>query len=408
MSVEPDEDGDVPAVEGNMEPADEPGGAPTHADEPDVPDPFAGGADAVLQRKPRVISKKARELFKTAADKLKAQLKDDDEEFTNGVADAEPEAAAAAEVKAEPAEVAPKPAEVVVPPPAPSLDPAIEQHKQRLDMRASELDAREKQIVDREKAVGADFDGLRDTYYDKPSAATVAFIRRMIGAGEADDITEEVADLITQLSGDVLKVPLSPEIRSRLESKLALKSVKAQKQQLTKREQEIEARRVAAAEKDERVRAISSLGAEMQKEERAKEFPFLAAEDNAGELVFEVIEAQHKRDQSILPWTEAAKRANDYLSQQWRRAYDKRRPLLSAAPDKEPPKPAEAIVPQGDPSGIRRSHTITNAASAATATSRPRPPAPAVDANGKWNREAHRAQTMAKMRQAFKEHPPDE
>jgi len=397
-----DDDDDAPAITTGMEAPDAPDGTPNT----EIIGGHGGASEVIAPPKgqQRVISAKARELFAKAAKSMKEQLAADDDEFTNGLATDEPEpvkpeeTAAVAAAIVEPAAAPPS-----APPPAAALDPSIEQHRQRLDMRQADLDAREKAIADREKVATSSLEDYQSRYYEDPEGTLVALIRRMTGAGDTDDITEEVADLITGLSGAVLKVPLTPEVKNNLQSKRALKTVKAHKAQLSKIDEAREAKRVAAQQEEERGRAVTTLSQLITKEEHAKQFPYLAAEDNAGALIFDVIETQHKRDGTMLQWTEAAKRANDYLNQQWQRHYDKRRHLLSAAPDKAPPKPAEAIVPQGDPSGIRRSHTITNAASAATATPKPKQPdSPTVDANGKWDRSAHRARTVAKYRAAFK------
>src|SRR4029077_14053543 len=109
-------------------------------------------------------------------------------------------------------------------------------------------------------------------------------------------------------------------------------------------------------------------------------------------IVFDVVEYQvNVNGKKDITWAEGAKLADDYYKALRQREFDKRRHLLSGTPDKEPAKASDPVVPQGDPSGIRRSHTITNGASAATAPAKSKPAIPLVDQNGKWNREAHRA-----------------
>ncbi len=101
-----------------------------------------------------------------------------------------------------------------------------------------------------------------------------------------------------------------------------------------------------------------------------------------------------------MPWTDAAKRVNDYLHTKWRAEYDKRAHLF--APRQEATaRPSQR--PQGDQPGIRRSHTLTNGN--ATQATTPPPPEPPVVINGRINADAHRAATKRKMRAAFARQP---
>ncbi len=129
------------------------------------------------------------------------------------------------------------------------------------------------------------------------------------------------------------------------------------------------------------------------------------AENDPGELVFLTAEKQYKKDGTVLQWTEAAKRVDEHLRKEVSAFIDKRKHLISAAPATAGvPANGQRERPQGDPQGIRRSHTLTNAATGTTTTTTPPVPDPPVQ-SGKWSREAHRANTRSKFRNAFTADP---
>lgn len=392
---------------GEQEPESPTGEAPaaSDTDDGDEWEAASGEAQPVARgRRSHVISDKTRALFKDASASIRKQMTEDEAELyelpTDEPATPAP-ASPAGTTGQQPAPVLASPATAPAVAPAPSLDPQVQQRLAEVSARAAELDAREKAIADRE--MRGDMAKLHEVYLDKGYApAMVELVKQWTGASTDAELADEIADLVTELSGHSLGAAVPQDIRARLDSKRALKSVKAHQSRLDKRESELAAQRQKSDEEQQIHRVVGLLNSEVTKPEHAKTFPFLAAEQNAGELIYETVDAQLKRDGTSLSWTDAAKRVNDYLETKWREAYGKRAHLFSASP-----APAGGAAngqgqrPQGDPQGIRRSHTLTNAQAATVTTTTP-PPEPKTGRGGKWSMENHRANTKRKMREVFK------
>jgi hypothetical protein len=383
------------------------------ADAPDDPTESVTGPSGSVQRRGREISPRVRELFAKAAESVKAQKvtldRDDtdlEDEDGDSVEVATPAAVAAAvvatpapaPVEPAPAPVEPAPApappvQVPVAPPAPSLDPRVSQLREQWASRNAELDAREQQIATREAQ--ADEERVRDSYLEAHDVAVLDFVKKHSGVATDDELADEVADLIVKLSARVHKVEVDPVVQSRIDSKQTLRYVKAQKAALAKREESAQKQAQAAQQQAEVARAQTLLGKEITKPEVAKQYPFLSTLDNAGEIVWEVIDAEFKRSGETLTWTGAAQRADQYLKTKASTEHDRWKHLLEVPPAKPPAVEAPVASTPGDQSGIRRSRALTNAGTAAPAT--PTPP-PKVD--GKWDPDKHRAETRRKMKAA--------
>lgn len=396
------------AIDGDQEPESATGQAPPPADTDDSEDAWQGAtggqpSGVPIRRRGHVISDKTRELFKAASSSIKEQLASgEDDDYEPAIDNPDPVTPAPVAAAVPPPGQPPTPAAAA---PAPSLDPAVLAKVQQLDARNAELDARDKALTDRAAAIEAgDFGRLRELYFDRGGGpAIVELVKLWTGASTDTEVQDEIADLITELSGHSLGVQVPQEIKTRLDAKRALKGVKAHQSKLDKREAEIITKQQQAEEQASIQRVIVSLDQEVRKPELVKQYPFLTVEPNAGALIFETVEAHVKRTGETMKWTDAAKRVDDYLSQKWREEHDKRAHLFTASP-----APAGGAAngknerPQGDPQGIRRSHTLTNAAAASTAPTKPQPEVPA---GGKWSNEDHRARTKQKMRAAFKQPP---
>lgn len=367
------------------------------------------GERTVTARGRHVISDKTRALFKSAAEAMKKQLEEDGDESPFGEYDegvAPPKAkqtasqAAAVAAKQPPAEPA-KPA-------APAAQPTAEAEAVRaqLDARRVELDEREQRVTAAERA--GDMAQVRNRYFEHGAPAIRDLVKGWLGKDATDDdLKQEVADLITDLSVQVLGVDVPSEVRAKIDTKRALRSVKVLKESITESEAAKAKRQEAEQEEQGRKAAIQALNQEIRQptKDYAKRFPYLAAEEDPGDLIFRTAQRQHAKDGTILQWEEAAKRVNDYLHKQAESFYDKHRHLFSAAPATAGASTnGQRERPQGDPQGIRRSHTLTNAATGTAATTPPIE-TPPVAANGKWDREAHRASTRSKFRNAFKSQP---
>lgn len=418
-------DDDEPAIDGGMEPEASladlrggdgdgrgDGGGDSDEDEPAI---IGGGPEGgVVKRGRHVISDKVRELYKKATESLKAQLSDDESpfgEYEEGVAprSAKVQAPAASEatgtVKSVPADDGVTKAQPVT---AAAAQPSAEEQAYRasLDARASDLEAREQRLSQLEAA--RDMGRVKTAYLEKGGSVIAQQLREWLGEDVSDDdYKQEVADLITELSVSVLGVNDVPsEVKRGIEARRALRSVKVLKESITETEATKAKRQEQEREEQGRRAAIHALNQELRSptKDYAKRYPALYAEDDPGLLVYLTAERQQKQDGTVLAWEEAAKRADAHLRKQAAAFFDKRRHLFDAAPaNAGAPAGGTRERTQGDPQGIRRSHTLTDAATGATTIQTP--PKPDVPVRGGWSREAHRAQTRQKFRAAFRAEP---
>ena len=390
------------------------GGDDRDEDEPAI---VGGGPEGgVVKRNRHVISDKTRELFKKASAAVKAQLEADGDEspfgeYEEGVASLKAKATAPAQPKEGAAAPAPgqpdQPAAKVQEAAAPAQPSAEEQaSRAALEARVADLDAREQRLAELEAA--RDMGRVKTAYFEKGGSVIASQIREWLGKDVSDDdYKQEVADLITELSVSVLGVNDVPsEVKRGIEARRALRSVKVLKESITETEAQKAKRQEQEQQEQGKRAAIHALNQELRTptKDYAKQFPALFAEDDPGLLIYLTAERQQKQDGTILAWTEAAKRADAHLRKQASAFYDKRKHLFDAAPaNAGAPTGGQRERVQGDPQGIRRSHTLTESATGATTIQTP--PKPDVPAKGGWSREAHRAQTRQKFRAAFRAEP---
>lgn len=317
---------------------------------------------------------------------------------------------AAAKAAAAPAAEVPP----AVAPPAPGLDPEVRQLRESLKADRAKLDAEraewEKQRhAEAAKPAEQTPDALSlERYLDSSAGAFRAWLEAMRGEKLTDeDFKSEASDFVTQLSGDVLGVPLPDAMRTALEAKLARKSVKTFKTIQEKRSAEAakraEAERAAAEEKAanehmeaEWGKAAGALSQQFapqpdatgtpQVSAAAKAYPWLAIREEPGKHIVDVIRSQLKADGTQLTWQEASKRANDFLADSAKQFVEKHRALL--APLLAPPaKPAPAAAPAAKP-----------AAPIAAVPAVPAQPAATPAAPRKYSREREREQVKAAFR----------
>jgi len=418
-------------------PADAPGVIPTDDDSPKDAAKQGGidsssVTDAPLLHKPRSTAR-TQQARKAFAEAILASKKEpaapaapseadelDPEAPAAKVAElaATADAAAAKIAGADP--VAPRPATAEVPkpvagtPPAPSLDPEVRQLVQQLKAEREQIAAEratEKAEAEKQrKAAEPAAPSLPDThsleaYIDSPPAAYRNWLEAMRGEKFAtdDEFKSEVSDFITMLSSDVLGVPLPENVRVKLDAAQAKKIVRTHKTIQTRKEAaaaaQIEKERAAATEKAEAERVeqewtkaatvLSQQFAPANDAEgkpavsaTAKAYPWLAAEDEPGKIIVDVIRAAVTKDGTQLSWQEASQRANDYLAESARKYYDKRKPLLGADPVAAKPPAPPAAKPVTTP---------------------PAPPVPpkaptVPQSPNKWSRDKHVEATKAAFR----------
>jgi hypothetical protein len=401
MSGDADDDGDDVAFDEGMEPESATGDveSPSGGDDDDAYDDgdsdggvAAGGPIARVisaSKGTRHISPKVKELAAEMAKKYKASggfEADDLEPLDHEDAPMEPPTPTAdtpAKAKEEP------------PPPPPEQKPVVDDAetaklRQEIADRQAQLEAREAKLLEQERA--GDLAKLRETYFDKGAPAIVEILKKWSSA-DGDELKDEIADLITDLSIHI-GVDVPREVRDALENRRTRKGVKVWKAEQERTVKEQAAAAEKAQEEQNRVKVMGILSQEISKAEHVERFPWLVAEPNPGQIILDVVEAAKAADGTKLTWQEAAKRANDYLKTESLAYFDKRKHLLSAATGKaDAPSGQQQQRKQGDPQGTR---------SQAPPPKPPTPPPPKPAQPAKWDPEAHRRAIKAKHRNAFK------
>jgi hypothetical protein len=293
-------------------------------------------------------------------------------------------------------------------PPAPSLDPEVRRLKEQLAAERQALAAERAEFEKSRQPPPADVlpdaSNLED-YIDHAPRAFRTWLESMRGEKFAtdDEFKAEMSDFITQASADVLGVPLPDATRTKLEAALARKAVRTSKVIQTKREAALqaklekerkEAEERAANEEVERqwTNAAHVVGQQFAPtqdatgkataSQAAAAYPWLAAEDEPGKIVVDVIRAAMNKDGTQMSWQEASKKANDFLAQQYKTAYERRKPLLGEKPA------APVVTPAAKPAPAE-----TRAPDAA-----PLPEARVERAPQKWTRDKHVESTKAAFR----------
>jgi hypothetical protein len=347
-----------------------------------------GGGEA-KQTRTRELSESTRSLFKKAADAMKSQLADGGADGFEPVippegGEAEPvvEAPAVAAAVGAPA---PEPTAEGV---APALDQRVVAEWERLNAARAEHEKAVAELAARQTDLA-----LLDEVPESPAETIRELVKRWSGASTPEALRDEMAELISELSYGVLGINLAPDVRTRIESKKAQRIVKSHTARLTKREQELAKKTEAAAEASQRTAAVQNLNGGIAA--KVAEWPHLAAEEDAGDRVFEVMLKEHNRSGTIIPWEQAAKQADQELRAKNTAWASKRAHLFTPTPAAtQAPGSSAGNANQGAPSSIKGAHALTNRGAAAPA------PAPAAD-TGEWDNDARRARSKARLREAI-------
>jgi len=393
------DDDDEPAISGEQEAEVTPESPAAPADDDGDYDPEAEaearvGASEVARGKVGAgrhpVSKEVRDLLKKAADDVKRQMGSGETEEDQVQYD-EGERPAPGDKRTKSVGDTAQ-AQQVMAPPAPSLDPEVTKLREQLMARGAELDNREKALSEREAKSSASF---AERYGDgKPVEALRDLLKQHGLISTDEEWKDEVADLISDLSGQVLEVHLPSELRNKIDAKRALRAVQIDRRRRADREAAIERKRLEAQQQSERSQFHMALTKELEKPEHVNAYPWLRAEDDPAGVILEVAQAQFQKDGSTITWQQAAQRANDYLSSYGADYNEKRRHLLDRLPRRgtngQPPRPSGKTTQQA--SQVR--------------TSEPPEPPPApkqTDHNGNprnWA-EKHRESTKRMFRKAF-------
>jgi hypothetical protein len=318
---------------------------------------------------------------------------------TAAIPAATPGASPAAAAEA-PAQVEPE--QPIAAPSGPNIaDIVAQQHAAALELREQALIQREQEIDARAAAIAAKEHG-RSSYAQKPADTIRALVKEWTGA-DGDELRDEIADLITDLSATMLNVPVPEAFKARAEGRKALRSVNAWKAEAAEQEAKATAAREAADQQAREQNAVRVIGGFIG---TAKDkYPHLAAEDNAAAIVFDLI----KREAAASPnpatfrpdWESAAKRANEYFKKRNDEWFAARQPLL--VPPATKPAPAAApAVQQGERQGVRSSTLTHQDASVTVAPSEPAAAVVDEDANAPYDRDAATKRLFARWREKIK------
>jgi hypothetical protein len=261
---------------------------------------------------------------------------------------------------------------------------AIAEREQKLSAREAELAAKQNYAA---------------RYNEAPGATLLSLIKEWTGT-DGDELRDEVADIVSDLSAQALGLPLPETHKARLATRTALRTVKQYKAETAKRDAEL-AEKEAAAQQTARERdAVTDISKTL---DSAKDkYPHLMAQDDAGSIVWSVIRAKHAQmgnvrltdEQAATLLTESAALAEQHYKKQDDAWFARRRHLLAPAAS-QAPAPKEA-VPQGDPQS-RRSSTLTNRATAPIVSAPPQP-GNGAESVEEWDRETHRRRSLARLR----------
>jgi hypothetical protein len=332
----------------------------------------------------REINESTRKLFAKAASSLKSQLDDggDDDGMEPAIPppDDQPAAAAAAPPPGQgmgsQAASSPAPAAAAPAPDRRALD--LDVREQGISAREAELDARAKSLES--------LTGLRERYLERGGGEVIReLLKEWTGASTDDELREEVADLVSDLSSSALGVQAPEELRTRNDAKRALRQVKSYKADLARREAELakqaEADRQAASERQ----VAQAIGAQLAS--NAATYPHLMVEDNPHDIVWQVLKTKAASEPTWSPnWAEAAKIANDH----YKAAHEAQHKKLSRLFIPATQTPAVEAQHQG------RGHQVQ------TARTQPPPsPPPAnapVDDDEPYDRHAARRRSLSRLR----------
>jgi hypothetical protein len=242
------------------------------------------------------------------------------------------------------------------------------------EQRVKDLEAREARLAEREKLLPD-----RTALAERPGAALASILRNALGLSDNDadkaELKAAISDLVTEASMEHLGVDLPDEVKTKLEARRALRSVKAYKQDQERREAELTKQREAqlkadrdAAEQrdaaDREAKAIKLVG-ELVGGTR-ETHPFLHAAGELGltdptSVVVDLIRAQRARGEQA-DWQAAVKLANDHFRPKVEAAVKKSATLSTLLNPAAPaPVAAAAAAPATQQVGeqVRRPTTLT-------------------------------------------------
>ncbi len=370
-------------------------------------------------RAPRVWSEKSRAMFRNVVKQVQAGEVDTAGDLEPMV-HTSPQAAAARPAAVAPSQATPgpsldaaaaaaapvAPAAPVTPPPGlPALPdlplPAVPTPEPAPDPKHAEreaaLAAREAAIAEREK-IWPD----RTAVAERPAATFVNWLREAHGITDDAEMKTALTDFVTELSEIGLGVKLPDEVKAAMESRKALRSVKAYKNELTREQAKLAADRAAAEKQAAEARAadeakqrdmayvnrIAELIAPAAAQHKFLHDPEVTGGLAPQMIVYEVLKEQQRLGQKPDLAT-ATEYANNYYKAQAEATAKKAAHFQSLL---APAAPAPAAAPA-------KAATSPGGAPGPAPTTPATPPAPEWDpADLPMDRQQRRAQSLALLR----------
>ena len=247
-------------------------------------------------------------------------------------------APAAAPVKS-PAPAAKPTEQPAAEPPPPQDAAATIAARDAAKAREAALAEREAAIIAREKRAAELIDDVGGKLVSTPLATMRQVVAGWLGQGATDDeIDAELSDVLTQASLELAgaKVDTADEKADMRKMRRELRQHRAlsRREQMTAAAARKEAEeRAAAAQRDaEEAKAIAGAMTTIKNELTtiADKAPFLALEDDASSLVWDLIRSHHERTGEVMPIATAARQLDDELGKAARAKYQKIAPLLQS------------------------------------------------------------------------------
>jgi hypothetical protein len=275
-----------------------------------------------------------------------------------------PIAAAAAVAGASPASPAALPVAASVAPippaPAPAGPPPIDMGKVALEQQRLALEERERNFAAREAEYQERLKALpdRSALAEKPVETIMQLVRDAYGVTDDAEMKTALTDIITEMTERGLNVKLPDDVKTALESRKAVRSVKAYKADLAKQQAALVAERAAAeksaAAERETAEATARERQAVSQVERLLADPVVRAAHrflldpevvgdgvNPAAAVISVIKEQLKAGRQA-DWQAAARYADDYYKSQAEALWKKSAHLQSLL---APATPAPAVAP---------------------------------------------------------------
>jgi|SRR6188474_196892 len=293
-----------------------------------------------------------------------------------------------------------------------------EQRRVAHELRVKALEERAKQLEDREKAIAAREKQWPDRteIVERPAAVLSAYLKEVYGVTSDEELKEVLSDVVTDISENVLGIKMPDTVKSGLDSRKAVRTVRAYKADVERRERALKEEREAAdkAAQDERAKldqqqrerqAVETVTRLVNSEDSKGSYPHLHAlaalgvTDNPAGIVVEIIREQLKKGQPA-DWKAAALMANNHYKPRVEKALKEAESLRARFnPSTAAPAPAVAaakpapVVSQVPGGQVPRPQTLTAAPTAA----------PTTDTDGP-EFEDHRDRRHGLLRASFQRH----